>query len=378
MARYVCCALLILLLPGVALHANLMPVETPKLKARQSLLLDTAVAGKRLVAVGERGHIIYSDNDGKQWQQARVPTTQLLTAVYFLSAQQGWAVGHDGLILVSHDGATSWQVQRDGLQAQQAINRQNQLEAQQRVEQLKRELASTQDTGSAELEEQLGDAIADLEDADTALAEPVFTAPLMDIWFSDRLHGWAVGAFGTLLQTTNGGSDWRDVHERVANPDGLHYYGVTGNTDGRMLIAGEAGSLYRSLDAGQTWEQLQSPYDGSWFGVVNNTAADRQIIFGLRGNIFYTSDFGNHWTPANSENTLTLAGGTAAPDGTVVLVGSVGAILHSADGGKNFITQMQDNRLSLSSVLIDEQGNYFVAGQGGIQAIELVTQEQEL
>ena len=64
-------------------------------KASRTLLLDVAHAGARLVVVGDHGHILLSDDQGKTWSQARVPTRQLLTAVFFVDEQHGWAVGHD-------------------------------------------------------------------------------------------------------------------------------------------------------------------------------------------------------------------------------------------------------------------------------------------
>lgn len=45
-------------------------------------MIDVVHAGKRLVAVGDRGHILYSDDQGNTWTQAKVPTRQLLTAVF--------------------------------------------------------------------------------------------------------------------------------------------------------------------------------------------------------------------------------------------------------------------------------------------------------
>jgi photosystem II stability/assembly factor-like uncharacterized protein len=77
-------------------------IESPK--AAKGLMIDVVHAGKRLVAVGDRGHILYSDDQGSTWTQAKVPTRQLLTAVFFIDDKQGWAVGHDAQILSSSDG----------------------------------------------------------------------------------------------------------------------------------------------------------------------------------------------------------------------------------------------------------------------------------
>ena len=83
---------------GATRYAPIMPL------AQRSLLLDIAAAGERVLMAGERGHILNSDDRGASWLQARVPTTQMLTGIHFVDNERGWAVGHDGLILVSGDG----------------------------------------------------------------------------------------------------------------------------------------------------------------------------------------------------------------------------------------------------------------------------------
>jgi len=73
----------LLFAPGVQAE-RLAASKRPALmseKAGRSLLIDLAHAGKRLVAVGERGHVLFSDNDGKTWTQAKVPVSLMLTSV---------------------------------------------------------------------------------------------------------------------------------------------------------------------------------------------------------------------------------------------------------------------------------------------------------
>ena len=66
------------------------------------------------IAVGQRGHVLYSDDAGKTWRQADVPVSSDLVAVHFPSASAGWAVGHDGVVLHSADGGATWTRQFDG------------------------------------------------------------------------------------------------------------------------------------------------------------------------------------------------------------------------------------------------------------------------
>ena len=81
----------------------------PSSMATKALILDVAEIGDRLVAVGEFGHIIYSDDRGESWVQAQnVPTRNTITAITFLDDKTGYAVGHDATILKTEDGGESW------------------------------------------------------------------------------------------------------------------------------------------------------------------------------------------------------------------------------------------------------------------------------
>jgi photosystem II stability/assembly factor-like uncharacterized protein len=104
--------------PAYAQMTDLLQMPSKKsVFAKSSRFYDVTTAGTRMVAVGERGHIMYSDDDGASWTQADVPVRVSLTAVYFPTAEKGWAVGHDGLVLHSSDGGKTWVKQLDGFEA---------------------------------------------------------------------------------------------------------------------------------------------------------------------------------------------------------------------------------------------------------------------
>ena len=360
-------ALGIALLLPVSAAAQQVDDATVMPLAARSLLLDIAAAGERLVSVGERGHVLLSDDGGASWQQARVPTRQMLTAVHFVSPQQGWAVGHDGLVLVTEDAGENWTIQRDGVAAQLARNRTNRDDARARVDALQRALEDGAAPERDELEAQLEDARFDLEDAEQALRDPVFASPLMDVWFQDPRRGWAVGAFGTLLATGDGGEHWSSRPDLVDNPEELHLNAVTGNGSGRLLIAGESGLMYRSFDAGVNWETLEPVYEGSWFGALYSGLRDTLLVFGLRGNLYRSGDFGDSWEAVPWGGDVTLAGGTASRSGGIALAGGVGNVLVSRDGGISFTAAVMPQRVGLSSALVRD-GRLTVVGQGGVNS----------
>ena len=86
-------------------------------KSGTAAMLAVTRAGKRLVAVGERGIVLLSDDQGGTWRQVRTPVQVSLTAVQFANERSGWAVGHLGVVLHTVDGGLSWQKQLDGIQA---------------------------------------------------------------------------------------------------------------------------------------------------------------------------------------------------------------------------------------------------------------------
>ena len=292
--------------------ATITSIESPK--AVTSLLLDIAHAGKRLVAVGDRGHILFSEDAGRNWVQARVPSRQLLTAVYFVDAKHGWAVGHDAQILASDDGGANWELQHEDLERE---------------------------------------------------------APLLDIWFRDTSTGYAVGAYGALLETSDGGKTWNDVSDRLDNEDGYHLNGITAVKDAGLFVVGEAGSMFRSADWGQTWEKVQGPYEGTLFGALGTASANTLVAYGLRGNLFRSTDFGKSWQQIKllSESgplEFGLANGSLLKDGTLVIVGHGGSVLTSKDAGRAFTVVNRADRASLAGATDDAAGNLVLVGQGGV------------
>jgi photosystem II stability/assembly factor-like uncharacterized protein len=295
-----------------------------------SMFFDVVNTGGRLVAVGERGHIVYSEDNGSTWTQADVPVSVTLTAVCFPTARNGWAVGHDGVVLHSSDGGDSWTKQLDG-------NRVNELVMVQ-VEQLlaakKNQVKEAHKALLEKLQRELEDLEFFMSDARSALEEGP-CRPFMDVWFKNEKEGLIIGAFGTILHTGDGGANWRPILDRLENPDGYHYYGITQSGDS-LFIAGEEGMLFRSDDEGGTWIRLESPCEGSFFGIIGDTAGAFVIAFGLGGQACRSTDGGDTWSQIRINSMVSLSGGVVLSDGSLALTGINGVVFHSSDGGESF------------------------------------------
>ncbi|MFP3468218.1 YCF48-related protein, partial [Leifsonia sp. SIMBA_070] len=76
-----------------------------------------------------------------------------------------------------------------------------------------------------------------------AFVEEGPTRPLLDVSFHDERSGMAVGAYGLILETDDGGANWRSRVGHLENAFGFHFYDIE-RLGEAVLVAGEAGSLH--------------------------------------------------------------------------------------------------------------------------------------
>lgn len=287
--------------------------------AKKSLLLDIAQSDSQMMAVGERGHVLLSDDQGQNWKQVSVPTTSTLTAVTSVG-DNIWAVGHDSTIIASRDAGKTWQIQQ---------------------------------------------------------FLPELERPLMDVAFFDANHGIAIGSYGVFFRTTDGGENWtREYHTSFLHPDDQDYLEELKqedeafyleemasilphlnrvNLDGdALLIAGETGLLAKSSDQGKSWERLESGYMGSFFDVTQ-TSKGEVLAAGLRGNIYRSNTLLDDWQRVDSDTTATFNSIVKLSDtDEFLLVGNNGTLLWYSPEGKQ-LNQTEDGKSVLNAVMNNGQ-----------------------
>ena len=294
------------ILNAQALDAIMAPL------ASKSLLLDiTEVNQSKLIAVGERGHILLSTN-GVDWQQAQVPVQATLTAVYFIDENKGWAVGHDATILSTKDGGATWQMQQHLPQKEK---------------------------------------------------------PLLDVLFLDEKNGIAVGAYGLFYRTDDGGEHWTiEYHNEFLYPEDQAYLAELKQqdeaayldeqssilphfnrvvADGRTLyLVGEIGLIAKSNDFGVSWEKLDEIYPGSFYDITR-TQEGNLLVAGLRGHIYRSLRNGTPWQEIDSGVTALLSSIVLGDEQRVFVLGNNGVLLESRDDGASFTKHLQQDGKAL-------------------------------
>ncbi|MBT0962948.1 WD40/YVTN/BNR-like repeat-containing protein [Denitromonas iodatirespirans] len=333
-------------------------LERPALKtsrAQHMAMLAITRAGARLVSVGEAGVVLLSDDDGKTWRQADVPASVSLTAVQFVDDSTGYATGHMGVVLKTTDAGAHWKTLLDGIRAAELTLKHAQaahaaLPAEADADRVK---AADRQLKNAEL------LVADGPDK-----------PFLGLHFSDADNGFVFGAYNLILRTRDGGKTWTPWNDRVANPRGLHLYGMT-SAQGRLFLAGEQGLLLRADADGARFAPIDSPYKGSYFGIERS--GDVVVAYGLRGNAFRSTDGGDSWQKVDAGVNASISGAVALPDGGLMLLSQRGDLLVATDPRGHFDLRRAEPPLPLAGLAIARDGTPVAASLAGVQRLAPVT-----
>lgn len=273
------------------------------------LLLGAAQANDAIVAVGERGTILYSVDEGTTWQAATTPTTSTLTAVSFQAkGRLGWAVGHEGLVLITQDGGRSWS------RAWQSDN---------------------------------------LEDS------------FLDVCAIDNATVLAVGAYGLGLRSDDAGATWRRVSIQESDS---HLNRITQSPNGDLYIAGERGTLLHSIDKGTTWTPMSTTYDGSFYGVLP-LKSGVLLAYGLRGHAFRSADSGANWVTISTASDSLLACALETREGRLFVAGQARTLLISEDDAHSFSAPATVPAPATAFLLATPSDHILAFGEGGVRVL---------
>jgi photosystem II stability/assembly factor-like uncharacterized protein len=277
--------------------------------AARGLLLDAALNGHAIIAVGERGAIIRSVDSGETWEAIASPTNATLTGIAFATASTGWAVGHDGVILYTRDSGETWT---------------EQFHAEDR--------------------------------------EAVF----LDIAAIDGNRAIAIGAFGICYTTRDGGRSW--LRQKLLDEDN-HLNRITHTRDNALLIAGERGTLLRLPSFNKPAEPIVSPHEVSFYGIAP-IATDTLLAYGLRGHLYRSADDGVTWQRIESPLPALFSTALRLKSGTVIVAGQARSWIVSRDGARTFRAWQPPLTTAVAEILEAPNGMILAFGEAGITRLE--------
>jgi photosystem II stability/assembly factor-like uncharacterized protein len=262
------------------------------------------------IAVGQDGLIIKTNDGGKTWRQIKIELPledwrPSLPHIFSISRgtdpQKIWAVGPGGTVIRSDDGGETWQ--------------------------------------------------------DLSLHRDV---TLNGVSFASDTEGWVVGEFGSILHTSDGGQTWQEQKNvqnlpKYTRPDlseedaikqrvpqlyleDLFLVAVSFRNPREGYIAAESGILLKTEDGGENWTNLPS---GSFNTLLSVTAAEGQhkdVITGVLGTLGSQTDGKWEISQEVRSHVLTwLRNASFAKNGSFGLAcGGKGTILVTQDGGSSW------------------------------------------
>jgi len=272
------------------------------------------------------------------------------------TGDRGTAVGDWGAVLTSTDGGNSWSVgaQPTGLAL----------------------LDLSCDSANTLLVGQSGVILTSDSDGFTP-RESGTTERLLGVAHNSSGLAVAVGSFGTVLRSGDGGETWAPLSfdwEAILN-DFLepHLYDVVVDESGVITIAGEFGLILQSQDGGDSWETVNRG-EASLFGLVID--GQRGYAVGQDSTVLASEDGGKKWRPVEVPAKTNLLGVWVG--GSNVVISGIRTVITSGDGGVSwraredldFMTGWYQN-IATPGDAGEQDRAYLVGKQGRIVALPL-------
>lgn len=276
MHRSLLFALLVCLCVSTVNAADAPQVTEIAQGVRHDALFGLCLNGSRGIAVGDAGVVMQTDDSGENWQSLASFTDSALLDVNCRQGAQ-FIVGQQGLIF-----------RRDGQQFEKL------------------------ESGSDQR--------------------------LMSVSANNNGLVFAVGGFGTVLRSQDGGDhwetiafDWEAILNDFVEP---HLYSVHLTEDGVVTIAGEFALILRSDDRGANW-QVKHRGEASLFGM--SVMGSKAYAVGQDGTMLRSDDGGVSWKPVRLPSGANLLDVWFSEQGQIVASG-IRAVLHSSDAGQSWQT----------------------------------------
>jgi photosystem II stability/assembly factor-like uncharacterized protein len=192
--------------------------------------------------------------------------------------------------------------------------------------------------------------------------------PLFSVWFQDGRNGIAVGLFSLMLVTHDGGAHWEN--ERLPQAPGgqkidTNLFCLFPDGGGAVMIAGEQGTVYRSENGGRDWKFLATKSKGTlWAG---GALGDGSIVVaGLRGKILRSADRGRSWTPVASGTESSITGLFDLGNGRVLGTALDGVVVQSEDYGRSFRAVQRADSTPLTAAVARGAAPPLLFSTGGV------------
>jgi photosystem II stability/assembly factor-like uncharacterized protein len=303
-------------------------------------------------AVGDNGTILRGSYDGKTWTALTSGVTTTLRAVWGYDSTRIFAAGDKGVLLVSEDNGYTWKKLKSGVKQNLTGIATPSMTEVYIIGTEKTLLYSSDGKKFAKKKQPIS-----WSEKDKPEESP-------KIWSTTSGDLWISGANNSIFFSADKGKTWSNPPVSDKPKSGCVRYVI--NSDAQLLCSadniswgkqevmkdaklraaagldaktsyavGDGGLMLRSTDGGKTWESKSKAERGQ---LLSLWATSQKEIFatGKEGKLLYSSDGGASWVKQNSTVTTTLRAIWGTSSARMFAVGDGGVILRSTDTGKTW------------------------------------------
>ena len=316
--------LLCLLMLNIALFAQWNPQTSGFTGTSYSVYFVNANVG---YCTADNDSILKTTNGGTTWTKQRCVYTLRRNSVFFTSVDTGYIAGGDGIIKTTNGGAT-WTSQTSGLYTGSILTSIFFLDANRGFAVGNYSGITKTTNGGTNWQVQ---------------TSPISSLSFQSIHFSDTLTGVVVGLNGKIFKTTNGGTTW------VAQTSGTTYdLNSVCNIDANTWCAvGGMGRILKGSNTDTNWVTKISG-TGAALTSVCFANANIGMAVGQGGTILKTADGGDTWVTQTTGVTNFLYSVCFTDVNTWYAVGMYGIILKTTNGGGVWVKE-NSNKESLKT-----------------------------
>ncbi|HIE29861.1 TPA: hypothetical protein EYP66_21535 [Candidatus Poribacteria bacterium] len=223
---------------------------------------------------------IRKTNDGGENFQVQYRNRGIdITGIYFVDAQEGWAIGSEGKIFTTKDGGETWERISSANEELRDIFFLNNGEGWIVGGEEKSFILHTQNGGQT-----------------WSIKERNFTVPLKKVHFVNSKEGWAVGGVwrpgfrtGIILHTKDG-MNWEQQLEVRPPLEGVDFV-----DENEGWVVGSGAAIFHTKDGGRNWERQNAGEINTHLTDVLFLDTQKGWIVGWDGLVLHTEDGGENW-----------------------------------------------------------------------------------
>ncbi|MBV6477732.1 MAG: Ycf48-like protein [Ignavibacteria bacterium] len=176
--------------------------------------------------------------------------------------------------------------------------------------------------------------------------------------FATNSKVFIVGNSGSIRVSENNGGYWSFIPKGNRNLNSVHFV-----DDNLGWTVGDAGSIYKTTDAGATWDTQTSPVTEN-LNSIKMQSPTSGVACGNNGKVIYWD--GNSWnlyTTSVTNNLLSID----RKNNTIIATAEDGIIIKSTNSGLNWITidYKSEVKPNITSVFMFDENTFYSCGGGG-------------